>query len=395
MEPASPTTTPANPAPRPARLLFALYLILCLWLGWRGLAQPAHNWDLVAYMALVLERDGLDPAAIHQRVFDEIKASPRHAVLTGEKDQMDYRRKVAADPEALRQQLGFYRFKQLYNLANWSLYRMGAGLMTSPTLTASLAFLAAALALWFWLAGFLEGWRLVAAALMGIFFTNLYNLGGAASPDTLAAAFFVLAWWLGRRWPWALAAALLLAQAARPDCAAFGWTLILGRCLIDRRRPVALEWTYLALSLGLHLALTNFLGHYSWGVFFRHSFLEFLAYPAQNGFTPSAAEYFRVMRDEILSLGVGSRMFSLILAQLVLLASLGRGRGPLPRSLALLLVLDAAFILHFVVHPSLLLRYYLGPYLVMVGLLFQTAQELFPRAGTAASPGEVARRPGL
>ncbi|MFZ5584636.1 MAG: hypothetical protein ACOZHQ_01775 [Thermodesulfobacteriota bacterium] len=394
MDPASANPAPARPARPGAWLLLVLYLGLCLWLGWRGLERPAHNWDLVAYMALVLERDGLDPAAIHQRVYGDIQASPRHDVLTGEKDQMDYRRKVAADPEALRQQLGFYRFKLVYNLANWSLHRLGAGLMASTVITSALAFLAAALALWFWLAGFLAGWRLMAAALLGLFFTNLYSLAGASTPDTLAAAFFVLAWWLGRRWAWAWPLGLLLAQAARPDYAAFGWALMLGRCLVDRRRPGALEAAYLLLSLGLHLALTNLLGHYSWGVFFRHSFLEFLAYPAQSDFVPGPAEYLRVMRDEMLSLGVGSRMFSLILAQLVLLSALG-GRGPLPRPLALLLVLDAAFLLHFLVHPSLLLRYYLGPYLVMVGLLFQAAQELSPRAGTTAPPGEVARRPGL
>lgn len=382
--------TPA-PATRPwAWLFLALYLVLCLWLGWRGLHRPAHNWDLLAYMALVLEHDGLDPAAIHARVYEEARASPHHDALSGEKGPVEYRRRVAADPEALRQQLGFYRFKWLYNQLNWLAYRAGAELITSPTLVSSLAFLVAAMALWFWLAGFLAGWRLFVAALLALFFTNLFNLAEVASPDTLAAAFFVLAWWLGRRWAWALPLGLLLAQASRPDYAAFGWVLILGRCVLDRRRPAAPDWAYLGLSLGLHLALMNLLGHYSWGVFFRHSFLEFLAYPAQVQFTPGPAEYLRVVRDELLSLGIGSRMFSLLLCQAVLFTA-AVGRGPLPRPLALLLVLDAAFALHFLAHPSLLLRYYLGPYLIMVGLLFAAA----PALARPDSAGDVAGRPGL
>ncbi|MFH1057713.1 MAG: hypothetical protein V1797_03405 [Pseudomonadota bacterium] len=386
--------SPAPTARRSAWLFLALYLALCLWLGWRGLHRPAHNWDLLAYMALVLEQDGLDPAAIHQRVYEEIQATPRHEALTGEQDQEEYRRRVAADPEALRQQLGFYRFKWLYNQLNWLAYRAGADLLTSPTLVSVLAFFLAAVALWFWLAGFLAGWRLFIAALLALFFTNLFNLAEVASPDTLAAAFFVLAWWLGRRWTWALPLGLLLAQAARPDYAAFGWVLVLGRCVSDRRRPAAKDWAYLALSLGLHLALMNLLGHYSWGVFFRHSFLEFLTYPAQVQFTPGPAEYLRVVRDELLSLGIGSRMFSLLLCQAVLLTAM-IGRGPLPRPLALLLVLDAAFALHFLAHPSLLLRYYLGPYLIMAGLLFQAAPALTRPSATAGSPGGVAGRPGL
>lgn len=57
-------------------------------------------------------------------------------------------------------------------------------------------------------------------------------------------------------------------------------------------------------------------------------------------------------------------------------------------------MLDAAFPPHFLVHPSLLLRYYLGPYLIMVGLRFEAGLDISARRGEEAGPG-VACRPGL
>ena len=382
--------TPGPARPWALAAAAVLYAALCLHFAYRDLSEPAHNWDMLPYMAVVLHMDGLEPVAAHQRVYAEIARSPMRDMFTGQRDQVAYRLAVARDPEALRQQLPFYQIKPLFNLSNYLLYRLRADLLDCSLWTSILFFLLAALVLFLWLARFLSPPWLLLCSSAALYFTGLFALGGVSSPDTMAAALLALGAFLWRRRgrDIYLLAGALLAQAARPDYAIFGWGLVLGAAFWRREAGRGRALAYLLASLSLYLAVDLHYGGYSWSMFFEHSFLSYHAYPARETASVSLAAYLATMRDEWAGLFAGSRLLSLLLMQVILYLPCRGGMGGerFRNVLWPVLCLDLAIATHFLIHPALLLRYFVGPYLLMLIWCLQAAPELLaprPESGGA------------
>ena len=79
-----------------------------------ALVWPSYNWDIIGYTAACLERNGLSGPALHQATYQDIKALVPEAMFQLLTAKDAYRLGVYQDPEALQQQLPFYRIRYAY-----------------------------------------------------------------------------------------------------------------------------------------------------------------------------------------------------------------------------------------------------------------------------------------
>lgn len=325
-----------------------------------GKAYPT-NWDALAYAALVADAGGASPDEARRAAYEGIeRTDPTSAALV---DRSDYTRAVASDPEAFRQQLGFYRARVLYVGAAGVLVR--AGVPPYRALAALNALALAALSVLLLVAfrtcvprvaGTLSVVVLLAAgsqataslgtpdALVGA----LVVAGGlAVVTDRLGAAFAVLA----------------LAALARPDALLVGAALLGAGAWTDRDR---MPWVAAAAGVvGVGLVAQWGGGGHGWATVFHHTFVEKLARPAEAVSEVGLGLYTSAALGGVRTAVVTGS--ALLLTVAATLATILQSSTPRVRAVALALLGGA--LAHAAVLPLGLGRFYLGPAALALVLL--------------------------
>src|SRR5438034_3353001 len=92
--------------------------------------RPAYNWDILAYMGVILLYDNADPKTIHHTVYSVAKEKIPVVYYSRLTDASNgYRNGVAQNPDRFYSQLPFYVVKPLYTRLAWIFYKMGVGLV--------------------------------------------------------------------------------------------------------------------------------------------------------------------------------------------------------------------------------------------------------------------------
>ena len=71
-----------------------------------GITRPAHNWDMIGYMASAYYQDGVRGGDLSIKTYKDLKVEVGDAYFD-EFVKGDYREGVYRDPEALKQQIPF------------------------------------------------------------------------------------------------------------------------------------------------------------------------------------------------------------------------------------------------------------------------------------------------
>src|SRR5687767_315701 len=97
-----------------ARLLsIGLFLLYVLFSMRAALDEFRNNFDIVAYVGLVYERAGHSPAEVQKLTFDELERKLPRKTYERIVGQGGYGEALATDPEALRQNLSWYKPRPL------------------------------------------------------------------------------------------------------------------------------------------------------------------------------------------------------------------------------------------------------------------------------------------
>jgi hypothetical protein len=175
-----------NPG-KPVRLLLVVIYCYCLFLiGSFAYRHPHYNWDMLAYMALVIQEDRSDSKQIHEITYktakENIPASDFKKLLEG-----DYRKKLAEDPEAFFNTLPFYAVKPMYTKMVSLFHKAGFSLPISTILPSIIFYLLTGLLLCFWLLKYLEITWALAACLLIMLSGFMVSMAGLSTPDCLSA----------------------------------------------------------------------------------------------------------------------------------------------------------------------------------------------------------------
>lgn len=176
--------------------IFALCILPACLFAFR---RPAYNWDMLAYMAIVLKAD--HPAwkaeQVHKATYDVAreKIPPKEY---GYLIQSDYQEKMLSDPAAFHAQLPFYTVKPLYTSLVYFFYKTGISLPLATVLPSILGYFLMGLLLCHWLSNYFKPLVAVGGALLLMYSPMMILVARISTPDAissflmLAAFYFII-----------------------------------------------------------------------------------------------------------------------------------------------------------------------------------------------------------
>lgn len=256
-------------------------VVFCLWLVWFGTTHPLGNWDLVGYTALVQKilHPDLNLAELHALTWSSLERAMSPDIVHRLQTASPYAQSIAASPDALGQQLPFYRPRVLFaHIAAVVHQLMG---LEVPLASVAVSGLFAALTL---VVLFREirmtypavlAWAMVALVFL---FLKLGLFARISSPDTLAGflGLMTLVFCLERRFGYFVLFGVLMVLA-RHDTVLLAGLLCLTGTFHLLRSVIAL----LCLCV-VFLALSHWSQWYGWGTLFLHTFVSPMAFPASG-----------------------------------------------------------------------------------------------------------------
>lgn len=312
--------------------------------------HPSRDWDMVSYVMAILNDGTRDVAALNVDTWAAIKSRTTEAELRHLTTGVPYREELYANAAALVSQLPIYESKYGYVLLT-----KAVALVLHPVDTLVWISLAGSLTILAVLFG--HSLRLGGIASLAwlpiVKLLNLSALSNFPTPDAIATAFVLLGVGalLARRFAWAVVL-LVVATFLRPD------TFILNGLLGLWLLPQSLRAT-LALAVGTIAAyqFDMWMGkHPGWWAQFTFNFMEM---PTDlRVFAPrfELAAYLDVLKAQALRIHHHDWVYS-VLGLFILAASSASGPDR-PRILGLLAVLAVAFVVRFLLYPSLEWRVY-------------------------------------
>ena len=323
------------------------------------------NWDALAYAVLAEEAAGASFEASWLRAYAGLnEADPTSAALRRESA---YRQTVATDSGAFRQQLPFYRSRVLYVEAAGTLVRLGVAPYRALAVLNALAVAALAVLLLLMLqrtVGVAAG----TLAVLLLFVTGVQGTAALFTPDVLVAA-LVVAGGLAiyQRRLMLAAVAFGLAALARPDALLIG-AILLTLPMVNGQGQ-RWRWIGAAGAVALLGVLAQVLtGGYGWATVFHHTFIAHLVHPADILVSVGAGDYVdALVRGLRYALGSGG---ALVITEVGTVAVVLLTNERAVRLLAL--AVGGAALLHLVLFPAGLARFYVG-HALLTGILLVEA----------------------
>jgi hypothetical protein len=264
-----------------------------------GFFKPAHNWDMIGYVASVYKSDGLSNLdlleATYSDVENEVGAEKFSVMTTGDwtpsnfikEDKAFYRPTVYNDYKSLEQQLPFYTPRVIYialvkvaGIFGLS-YSVGTYLVSSIFACASVLVIAV----------MLKQLSLPIYALpFLVVFSGLLQISRLSTPDAMACFFSLAAlsaFLSGRSYYLALAVLLPL---VRTDFIILSVLLAFIGFFTGRRLASTLA---ASIAVILYLGVNKLMGNYGWLTIFNFTLIGIDPYPADIIVSNSLVDYVR------------------------------------------------------------------------------------------------------
>jgi hypothetical protein len=338
--------------------------------------HPEYNWDMAPYLAVALEEEIPDPAALHEKVWGMMKAGATEDQFRQLTTANAYNMAEYANPDFFHSQLVFYRVKVAYTTLIKELGPVIGYVETTQLInTVSVIIIGAALMLWLRREKMLQSALVLGPVmLLGSFLT----MAQLAMPDLLGTAILILAVYLvriGKDW-WAVPL-LFAAFLVRTDMIIFLFALVLASAALGGRVLPALAAFVLALAA--YGPISDGAGHPGWWTHYYFTNVEI-----QNdmrGFHPdfSLKDYIEGLVRGITSSFRFHHWLTLFALLLVgWLALLRAGKVPRHGVVATLLTAQVLCIVgKFVVFPLPESRVYFAYILLMAVLLLEVWKPRF------------------
>jgi hypothetical protein len=252
---------------------FCLFLV---WLVARSIHSPHWNWDLVPYVACVLQSRFPDPVDLHAATFEEIRRivpATRFAALT----TGDYFGDVFNDPEALRQQLPFYRVRPAYLALLRLLASAGLSPVTATLAVSIAASVSFAVLVFFWLRVHVASRAAGPFAVLLSLVIGLPIVARISTPDAVSGCLLLVA--LCSLCEYAAlgvaSLAIVLSVAVRSDNVIIGLWFAALFFALDRRGGRLHPWRHATTALAVvlvYVVSVQTAAAYRWTTLFVHSF---------------------------------------------------------------------------------------------------------------------------
>jgi hypothetical protein len=172
-------------------MLFGSCLFIIALFAYR---RPHYNWDLLAYMALVLQQDNKDVNQIH---FLTYQAAKQNIPAADYKHLIDgaYRKNLSENPTAFFNTLPFYAVKPLYIGMIYMFYKAGFSLPLCTVLPSIIFYMLIGFLIFYWLSKSIKtGWAF-SASLIIMYSGFMVFMARLSTPDCMSAFFLLSAFY--------------------------------------------------------------------------------------------------------------------------------------------------------------------------------------------------------
>jgi hypothetical protein len=339
--------------------------------------RPYHNWDMLAYMGVVVKMDHSDINQIHQLVYQQAKADvPAEEFVQLIDPHTAYRNNMSQNSVDFYQQLPFYTVKPLYTGFIFLLHKIGFPLASATVLPSIIGYLLIGLLLFLWLSKYLTPMITWVGALLLMYSTPMINLARLSTPDCLSGFLLLAAMYYILEKPSAVGMFLFLVLSVfcRID------NFVTGFIIISFLAMTKFEDKKISLSkyiLMLGVLVTSYLAvavkateGFSWSFWYFPKFAHFynLSYNLQTSF--SLNKYFALAYSHGITALVSTNMvFFLFIVLLIVVFPIPTRFRKFNFDQLFCLLLTLIILIRYILYPNIDDRFYIAFYLVFIMVL--------------------------
>jgi hypothetical protein len=351
----------------------ALYYFVIFLAGIYSFRKPEYNWDMLPYMALVLESDNIKTDSVHDQTYYFVKQSLPPASYKNLTDSSNtYRKQMKQDRVAFHNQLPLYVVKPLYIAFVYLFYKAGFSLSVSTIMPSIFSYLLIGFLFLHWLKKYLNIVFASWLSLLVMLSTPMLGVAKLSTPDGLSALLVFSLFYFVIEKRNALLILIFMAGSvfARIDniitcLALIGFLVFQNKPL--KKMAIVQYWGMIAILVVCYFSITASATKYGWSIFYYNSFSNYvsLSYGSHSAFV--AKEYLRLMFGN----AINSLYHSQIITFLGMVLSLFIGRTTsvfedlgFDQIFSLLLVLIIT--VRFLLYPDIGDRSYIPYYLIVL-----------------------------
>lgn len=367
----------------PVIFIYILFGLCLLFIAVFAFRKPHYNWDMLAYMAIVIktEHPEYTPERVHATAYQTaLQEIPNESYEYLTDSSNAYRRKMMTDAIAFDNQLPFYAVKPLYTGMICLFHAAGFSLSKSTVLPSIISYLLIGLLLAYWLRSYLSLPAAYISSLLIMSSSTLVSVTRNSTPDCLSALllFAALYCMVQKFSARLLAICLLLSVLTRIDNIITGFFLLTFLlCCKQPGKQISFRY-YLSLLVFLSIAyfsITTYAisSRHDWSVLYYSEFIHYLNSTHEYHQVFSWHSYLALLYSHIFTALVNTH-FSffafLVIALIGIPKSIRYNHPGFDRYFALLLL--TIILVRFLLFPDLDDRFNIAFYLTILVLAVKT-----------------------
>lgn len=338
--------------------------------------NPAYNFDMLGYMALVVKIDKPNTIArIHEITYSSARQNIPPEEYKKLTETPSYRKKFETDPSEFNKILPNYVVKPLYIWLCWLFYKSGGSLPMATVMPSIISYLLLGIFLFYWLGKYLQTVFAFAGAALIMYSVFITTIARLSTPDCLSTLLLVVSIYfiLEKRNLMLMSLFFLLAAFTRVDniitCLFIISFLTFSKKwkMINRKQYFFMVAVFAVAYITIVLPVRQF----GWSVFFYSNYAKHIDYSRDFNEPVSILSYFSLVYSKLVTAFVSTHFTFFLFLGLLILVTKKFSLRTLSFDQTFLLVLAATGLFKFLLLPDLSDRFYLGFYLTIIMLLIR------------------------
>lgn len=336
--------------------------------------NPAYNFDMLGYMALVIKMD--QPGSIKE--IHKTTYSIAHENLSAEEykrltEAPLYRKKFETNASEFEKILPNYIVKPLYLWACWLFYKSGIALPTATVIPSIISFVFLGVFLFHWLSKYLDAVMALIGTSLLMYSTFIASIARLSTPDLLSAVFLLLGFYfiLEKRNLLSMFIFFLLSILTRPDNIITCFFIIAFLGFSKKWKMVSLK-QFLVMSACFAICYVFIIlpvRQFGWSIFYYSEYIMHIDYSRNFDEPVTLSSHVSLAYSKLATAFVSSSFTLFAFLGLLVLINKKISLKNLSFDQSFLLLLGAIGLFKFILLPDLSDRFYIGFYLTIIILL--------------------------
>lgn len=350
--------------------LIVFYLIFLVLESYKCYRQPAYNWDMLPYMAVIYSIDG-QGKDVHAIIYQTAKKELHPTFYEQLVDSSIATKKATfQEPKQFYAQMPFYVVKPLYTYISFAFYKLGFPITKSTVIPSVLSYLGLGILLFFWLSKSTNYFASILLSTLIMLLPPILSTAKLSTPDFLAAFFVLLGLYLlieHKKFVLGFTI-IILSIYTRLDyiifCMAFVVLLHFGY-FINQKLTYSKTFTLFAICIASFFLVSYLAKSYGWSMLYYPSFSKHMNDENNVNKAFTIVSYFKLIKKTVL-IRINSSYLPIFLLLIIIVVTknIQEIKNRVMGYPALLGMSLIVIVTRFFLQPSVSDRFFLAIYIV-------------------------------